>query len=336
MAREIRSGRLVLRPGADPQAWDQLVTAHPDATPFHLSTFLTTAGRLLGLDVHLAVAEVDGQVVGVVPLLVRSRGPFALVNHHLPFPYLGPLVRMDHPLEELRDAVRRYLAPRTVLRASFEWRRPVAEVAGPHWLLETDYTSAFVPVAGLDDEALLARLARDPRSRYRRAVREGVVAGPAAPEEVAGHLSRWNDEVFARQGLPPRWPTEAQFELHQQLQPSGVSHATALRRDGELLGVEVSLLLNGQLIGWEMGVSEAGRRANAGVVLQVHAMRNARDLGAKELDMLGAPTEGIAHYKRGLGAEFRRRGVARWESPLVGGLRLAGRATALLPTRAAG
>ena len=313
-----RTGRLVLH-ATDERSWDAVVTAHPDATPFHLAGFLTTAGRLLDLDVHLTVAERDGVVVGAVPLLVRTRGPVAQVNHGLPFPYLGPLLDELTGVDQVLAAVRRHLPPRRLLRMTLELPRPTpgALPGGRGWAPDTSYTSAFVPVAGLDDDALVARLSVSPRKRYRRSLEAGLTAGPATRDEIVGNLSRWSAEVFARQGLPPRWPAEAQLAIYDRLVASGVSHATAVRRDGELLAVDVSLLLHGRLIGWEMGTAAAGREAGAAPVLHVAVMSLARDLGAAELDMLGAPTEGIAHYKRSLGAEFRPRGVVRWSAPVL-------------------
>jgi hypothetical protein len=316
MAREIRSGRLALRPGADPQAWDQLVTAHPDATPFHLSTFLTTAGRLLGLDAHLAVAEVDGQVVGVVPLLVRSRGPFALVNHHLPFPYLGPLLRPECSLESVLDAVRRYLAPRTVLYLGLESVAPLSVPGRPGWQGDDTYTSAFARVAE-DTDAQLALMASTRRRSVRRSLRENVVTGPATRQELADHLEAWVGETFARQGLAPRWPAGAMVAIHDALAPTGGSVIHAARRDGEVLSVTLDLLGAGRMIGWQIGTGAAGRALGAHGVLHLELARTARERGIAEIDLLGAPSESMASYKRSLGAEFRPRGSTRWSPPLV-------------------
>lgn len=310
-------GRLSLREADDAGQWDGVLAAFPAATPFHLAAFLTTSGRLLGLGVHLTLAEVDGVVVGAVPLLVRQRGPFLQVNHHLPFPYLGPLLRPGVALDEVVDAIRRFLAPRSVLQMGMQFEGRVALPDGSGWSHEDDYTSAYVPLAGLDDDALLERLTKNQRTSYRQGLRNGVVFSEATGDDLAGNLSRWGNEVLARQGVAPRWPVDAQLELHEQLAAAGNSFAYAVRRDDELLGVSISLQLNGRGIGWEMGMSDAGRKARAAPVLHVGCMREARDVGAVELDLLGAPTEGIAHYKRSLGAEFRPRTVLSWSAPVV-------------------
>jgi hypothetical protein len=70
-----------------------------------------------------------------------------------------------------------------------------------------------------------------------------------------------------------------------------------------------------RMVGWEMGLSDEGRAGGAAAVLATAVMRQARDAGADELDLLGAPTPGIADFKRSLGAELRPRGAALWSSP---------------------
>src|SRR3712207_6776319 len=101
MTGRVRRKGFVLRATTDAAYWDRLVSAHPGGTPFHLSAFLTTAAEVLHLQAEFLVAERDGAVVGAVPLLIRRIGPFVLVNHRLPFPYLGPLLFAECTLDEV-------------------------------------------------------------------------------------------------------------------------------------------------------------------------------------------------------------------------------------------
>ena len=309
------AGVLTLRRCTDARVWDELVSGLPGATPFHLSAFLAPAGRALGLRVRPALAEVGGRVVGAVPMLIAVRGPFALVNHQLPFPYLGPLLPEGYSLDAVLPAVRRHLRGRCVLAFGVQSAGPVDPPSGPGWE-SAEHESAYVPLTGCDDDALLARMGKDQRANVRKGLRAGLEAGPVTREEVAAHLPAWAAEAFGRQGLPPRWPDGAHLAIYDALASRGVVVGTAVRKDGEPVGVAVDLLFGGRLIGWESGVSECGRALRAAPVLHYAVMRAARDLGAEELDMLGAPNPGIARYKRSLGAEFRPRGVARWRSPL--------------------
>jgi CelD/BcsL family acetyltransferase involved in cellulose biosynthesis len=326
------AGRLRLRPGTDERAWDAQVRAHPDGTAFHLAGFLRTAAPLLGCRLHLTVAEADGQVVGGVPLLVRSAGPGVLVNHAVPFPYLGPLLTPEFSPDAVGAAVRAYLRPRPVVHLGLQALSPQTLRGTRGWVHKDGWRSAVVPVAGQDDDALLARLSRQQRGKVRRALELGLEAGPATREEIAA-LTPWAAETLARQGLPPHWRAGAHVRLYDALSAAGTASATAVRREGKLLAVSLDAVLGDLMIGWEMGMDEEGRRAGASLVLHVANMRRARDSGAAEFDMLGTPTPGIAHYKRSLGAQLRPRGVAHWEPGWLPPRRHLRRAAALLGRR---
>ncbi|MGY1914635.1 GNAT family N-acetyltransferase [Blastococcus sp. SYSU DS0973] len=323
---------LSLRPSADHDLWDEFVSGHPDGTPFHRADFLTTIGSVLGLEVHLAVAEAAGAVRGVVPMLVRNRGPVLRVNRGLPVPYVGPLLAPGHSLDEALGAVRRYLRPRVIAAYDVQSVTPFLPPDQSGWSYDNSYSSAFCPVPGTDDEGLLNTLAKTQRAHARRSVRRGLVSGPATRQEVADHLTAWANAPLLRQGLPPRWPVGSHLAVYDAL-PREVCLATAVRRDGEPLAVGLALCFAGRMVGWEVGMSEEGRSAGAGTLLHVAELALARDRGIAELDILGAPSPSLENYKRSLGAEFRSRGVASWDAPVVGGLRLARRATSLAPTR---
>jgi CelD/BcsL family acetyltransferase involved in cellulose biosynthesis len=319
-----------LRSSTDDREWDELVARHPNATAFHLSRFLRTAGPSLGLRTWLAVAEVDGETVGVVPMLVRPVGPFVLVNHGLPFPNLGPLLSPEVPLDTVLAALRRRVRPRSVLHAGFESIAPFPVPETPGWLCHSSRRRAVVTLADEDEEGVLRRLAPQQRSRARRAVKQGLVSGPATRAEIADHMVGWANQTLARQGLRPLWPGDALVRIFDALAPAGVAEATAVRRDGEVLAASISLFSARRLIAWEIGVGEEGRTTNATLVLYAAMLCRARELGAVEVDLLGAPTEGIARFKQSLGADLLPRGAAQWQPPWLPAGRWRDRAGALL------
>ncbi len=308
---------VALRPCAGPQRWDSAVAAHPDGTPFHLSGFLQTAGNVLGLRVHLTELTVGGEPVGLVPLLVRAHGPLVSVNHGLPFPYLGPLLPPGYPMASVLPAVRRYLRPLSLLHFGLQSPVPFSAATWPGWQVDDGYESAILPVAALDDDQLIARMVSQRRTQLRKLLRSGVQVVPATREEIAESLSRWAEATFRRQGLAPRWPRGAHAAFFDALIPSGVALPSVVRDGDEVLLVALDLTLGRRTVAWEVGISEAGRAKSANVLLIYELMRAARDRGAVELDLLGPVNEGMASFKRSMGAEFRPRGAARWTSPVV-------------------
>jgi hypothetical protein len=311
----LRATHLRLHPSGDDSAWDDVVSKHPDGTAFHLSGFLRTASTLLGRRVDLLMAEADGEVVGVVPLLIRAVGPAVAVNYRPPFPYLGPLLPPECSLGAVVAAVRRAVRPRTLVHLGVQSTSPIPVPAGRGWQGD-DYESAIVPVGGKDDDELLGQMARTQRNTVLRAAEQGLTAGPATREEI-DRLTAWAGATMVRQGLRPRWPAGTHLRLFDALAPTGVAHATAVHRDGDLLAVSLDMLVGGRLIGWEIGISEEGRALGASSLLINAVLRSARDNGAVEVDLLGAPTPGVARYKRSLGAEIRPRSAVSWSSRLL-------------------
>jgi hypothetical protein len=312
-----RPGALMLRPTDDARSWDDLVSGHPDATPFHLSSFLTTAAGLLDLRAELTVVEQDGEMVGAVPLLIRRIEPFVLVNHRLPFPYVGPLLSPGCSLDDVVVAVRQYVRPRPLVNFGVQAIRPFPPPRQPGWEYSPSRTTLVVPTGDKDDDELLAMIGKSQRGTLRRADRAGVTAGTATRHEVAEYLGAWAGLPFVRRGLPPRWPSGAHLAFYDALAPSGVCRAIAVRRNGELLAVSTDLALGRRLIGWEIGISDSGRAVGAASVLEFAAMRLAHVVGAVELDLLSAVTPGQAAFKRSFGAEPRPIGVVRWASSLL-------------------
>jgi CelD/BcsL family acetyltransferase involved in cellulose biosynthesis len=308
---------LTLHASTHTAAWDLLVGGHPNGTPFHLSGFLTAVGGAYGLQVHLAVAEIDGEVVGAVPLLVRVREPFVLVNHRLPIPYLGPLLPPECGLDAVVPAVRRYLRPRQLLHLGVKSVAPLTPPRQPGWESMDGYVKAVIPVADRDDDALLGQFTSSQRTAVRRALRNGLETAAATRQEIADHLTDWANAPFIRQGLPPQWPAGLHLAVFDQLAAAGAALPTAVRRDGELVALALDLRTGENLIGWEMGMSPEGRAAGAASLICLAGLRRARELGCAGYDVLGAPNAGIADYKRSLGAEFQPCGVARWASPLL-------------------
>jgi hypothetical protein len=306
---------LRLSPSRDDRLWDDLVVRHQAGTAFHLSRFLRTAAALLGQRAHLTFAEADGEIVGVVPMLVRGIGPLLLVNCSARFPYLGPLLPPDFSMDTVLGAVQRYFRPRPVLCLGMQSTDSIAVPDRRGWMPDDDACSAILTMGDKGDDALLGLFAPNQRRRLRRAAEEGIVAGAATRPEVVEHLQPLVNDTLARNSKRPTWPASSHVRFYDVLAPTGVCLATAVRKDGKVLAISLDMLLGRRLVAWEMGISREGRMLGASPVLAAAVMRRARNLGATEFDMLGAPTPGIATYKRSLGAELRPRTAAHWTAP---------------------
>jgi hypothetical protein len=311
------AGRIALRPLDDPAWWDAHVAGHPDGTAFHLTGFLLTYARLFDLRPELAVVELDDEPVGVVPLLVRRWGPAALVNHGLGFPYLGPLLPDGMSVADVLPAIRRHLRPWPVARYTVRSVREQVPVHGPGWSSFPGLDSAVLTIPDPAVGDVTASFDRTQRRFLRRAERDGIVIGPATRDEIAEHMTAWANAPFLRQGRAPGWPDGAHLAVHDALTPSGVVDARAVRQGDTVVAMTLNLRLGERLIGWEMGVSDAGRRLGGSTLLAADGLRRGAGMGCTVFDLLTCPTPGIAAFKRSLGADLQPRGVAQWTSPAV-------------------
>jgi Acetyltransferase (GNAT) domain len=210
-------------------------------------------------------------------------------------------------------AVQRYFRPRQVLGLGIQSTDSIAVPDRRGWTPD-DACSAILTVGDKCDDALLGLIAPNQRRRLRRAAEEGIVAGAATRREIVEHLQPFVNDTLARNSKP-LWPASSHVRFYDVLAPTGVCLATAVRKDGKVLAISLDMLLGRRLVAWEMGISREGRVLGASHVLAAAVMRRARNLGAIEFDMLGAPTPGIATYKRSLGAELRPRTAAHWTAP---------------------
>jgi CelD/BcsL family acetyltransferase involved in cellulose biosynthesis len=290
-----------LTPIRSPQEWDALAVRH-GGTFFHRHRFLETMAVGLGLTLDLRIATVDGSPIGAVPLLLKRLGPLTTVNW-LPFPYVGPLVPDD--------------ARSATLAALSAYERSVRCVRAQHVLMITSADAfdgyqasldrTFVnPVAGRSNEDLLKAMSSNRRGALRRAERAGIQYRHATQHEVTRILPALFGRPFERQGLPAPYSAEC-FRLtwDQFADDPEVLFQTA-EKDGEAIAVQISLAGADRGLGWVMGRVDDAIASDAFVGMCWHTWRWARDRGCREFDLVGAPNEGIASFKRSLGAQERQ------------------------------
>lgn len=292
--------RILLVPGGSRDEWESACASFADATAFHRYDFLQCAAPYLRCQFIPLMVMFRKQVVGVAPLLVKRLGPFSTINW-APFPYLGPLVPPElipATLSALRLKARRLRAINH--QQSFAGLIPADSAAG--FTPATDRTFV-VPLDGRSDKDLLAAMSASRRQEIRGAIRHGleICAADAADLRL---LEVWLQQTFASQGLRPDYRPGAFERICGALQDvSGSAHAARL--DGRAVAVEVSISNGRRVFGWLAAADPAYRTKYPHTLLNWHRIQWARDSGAIEFDMVGAPREGIAVYKKTFGAVER-------------------------------
>jgi len=84
-------------------AWDDYVLRHPKATPFHLTAWKRVIERTFGFKARYALAERNGQILGVLPLFLVANPLQGRALISLPFAVYGGAIADD---EETAAALR--------------------------------------------------------------------------------------------------------------------------------------------------------------------------------------------------------------------------------------
>lgn len=281
--------------------WEDACAAFTHATAFHRYDFLSAVAPCLHCTFVPLVVYFRGRKVGVAPLLTRRYGPFCVINSG-PLPYLGPLVPAA-------------LIPATLAALSAEARRRRAldhyqffspfdsPPAVDGFRIHVDRTF-IIPLRDRSDEDLLKAMNQGRRKEIRRAELMGLRVYAAELEEFQ-LMDAWNRQLYAAQGLPPVYPPGTYERIFKALSGTPGSAFYAARIDGRTVGVQINLAASRRVFAWQSGIDKSFKPCSPDSVLMWYTALRARDAGASELDLVGAPNEGIATYKRRFGAEER-------------------------------
>jgi hypothetical protein len=297
----------------DEREWSTALQTFAGATFFHETGWLTRAIAERGGNMRwFAVDDADG-LAGVIPCAMR-RTPLGATVNVLPFPYVGPLHRTGH----IDDVVRatqhvfgqlRPIKARMTFDAGLRLEAPnesVLAVAG----MQPDVTYVFDGLDRSEDE-LLKTMSSSARKAMNFAKREGAEVREVDIDVVADAIASFHETVYARQGLAPEYSRAHMVELATAATQWSEVRASAAYRGEELLAAQLAFLYRGSVYNW---VGAATRDRGVMNLVEWLTLMWARSQGAAVVDLVGAPTPGVARYKMGLGATARHFSVLDAES----------------------
>ncbi len=170
---------------ASAAAWDTFVGAHPAGTFFHRPAWARVIGAAFGHRCHYTLAEQDGAVVGVLPLVNVGTRLFGNTLVSTPFCVYGGPLAIDRAVADAMDAEAEALRSR--LGATAVELRERAEVVCD-WQVRPDlYVTFRKPIAGDDDRNMKA-IPRKQRAMVRKGIQNARLTsvcnrgrGPIAP-----------------------------------------------------------------------------------------------------------------------------------------------------------
>ena len=161
---------------ADEAAWDDFIREHPDATFFHQAAWRRVIARAFGHATHFILAERDGRVVGVLPLVHTRSLLFGRALVSVAFcVYGGPVYADAEALAALTQAAEAVMAKAGL--SVMEWRplQALPEL-GEGWRTRDDLYVTFRRAITGDDAANLGAIPRKQRAVVRKGIDRGLTA----------------------------------------------------------------------------------------------------------------------------------------------------------------
>ncbi|GAA0570170.1 FemAB family XrtA/PEP-CTERM system-associated protein [Rhizomicrobium electricum] len=278
----------------DRAAWDAFVLAHPEGSFFHRFAWHDLFRDVFALSPRYLVAERNGEIAGVLPLVHQKSRLFGDGLIAAPFVVEGGPIGDAAAVKALDSAA---LALMAQLRAPFvEFR--CRKATRPGWIAKTGLYACFVRPLAADDDANLKAIPRKQRAVVRKAISGSLTA---AAEEGVDALFRVYSESVRNLGtpvFPKRWFSALRAAF-------GSDCDVMVIRDG---GVPVSAVMNfyhnGTVLPYYGGGTLAARKSGANDLVYWETMRHAARRGCTAFDFGRSKADtGAFAYKKNWGFE---------------------------------
>jgi CelD/BcsL family acetyltransferase involved in cellulose biosynthesis len=285
----------------DDSAWGEFVSAHTEATPFHLPAWASVIADCYRFQTFvLAAHDSDGEIAAGIPA-AAVRSPFGRMRW-VSLPYSDvcpPLIRPDIAPDEVTRLIGEYVLGGQTPR--LEIRSDIAGAEGVH-PVEVGYNH----VLSLPSDPAELRPNKGHRYTRNRAVREGVTVTHGTAAEDIDTFYRLHTLTRRRHGVPVQ-PRRFFDLIWQRLIAEGHGFVATARSEGDVLAAGVYLGHNGTLVAKYHASDPAKPDKGAGYLIDWETMvfgctegYRCLDMGRSDLD-----ASGLRLYKSSWGAEER-------------------------------
>ena len=163
-------------------AWDRFVEAAPNGTFFHRAAWADIFRRAFNHTAHYALAERDGSITGVLPLVHVKTALFGNTLISSPFCVYGGPLAADRESFAALDAYAAEIMRRSGASATeYRFREPPADgwLEG-EWHAKDELYATFRKPISRDDDANMKAIPRKQRAMVRKGIERGLKsqAGP--------------------------------------------------------------------------------------------------------------------------------------------------------------
>jgi FemAB-related protein (PEP-CTERM system-associated) len=267
--------RLLAHDAANAARWDAFVMECPHATFFHRSGWQNIIANVFRHDTYFLYAEVDGAIVGVLPLGHVNSWLFGNALTGLPFAVYGGVAALNPQAADALELEAQRLA-RTLGVEHLELRN--VDARHPEWPTQDIYVTFRKEILPTDD----ANMQAIPR-KQRAMVRKGI------KNELVSHIDSTVDRFFTlfadnvhRHGTPAM--PKKYFQALQKEFGGDCEVLTVTTSDGKPLSSVLSFYFRDEVLPYYAGDDEAARDLAANDFKYWELMRRACARGMKVFD----------------------------------------------------
>jgi FemAB-related protein (PEP-CTERM system-associated) len=296
---------LALRPldQSSMPAWDAFVEAHPDGTFFHRAAWAGVIEAAFGHRAHYVLAERDGAIAGVLPLVHMKTRLFGNTLVSTPFAvYGGPLAADAETQAALAEHAAGLLPRLGATAVEFRFRDAPDGAAdnalGSNWLAGPKLHVTFRKAIEADHDANLKAIPRKQRAMVRKGIQNGLTS---VCDRDAAVLHRCYAESVRNLGTPVF--SRRYFAILLDRFADCADVVTILDGDKPIASVLNFYFRNEVLPYYGGGTAEARHRAGNDFRYW-EVMRRAADRGCRLFDFGRSKIDTGAHaFKRNWGFE---------------------------------
>jgi FemAB-related protein (PEP-CTERM system-associated) len=298
-APQMENGRAKIRYAMeeDGPAWDAFVSTAPGATFFHRFGWRNIFRDIFRLQPHYLVAELDGRIIGLLPLVHQKSLLFGNALIAAPFCVEGGPVALDPETRETLDGAAIDLM-HSLGAQSLEFRSRSA--SRPEWVPRKNLYATFErPISPHDEENLLA-IPRKQRAVVRKTLKGGLSSH--VDTNVDG-LFRIYSESVRNLGTPvfaKRYFTALQATFGTDCD------IVVIREGDEAFSAVMNFYFRDTVMPYYGGGRSAARRNGANDFLYWEVMRRAANRGYGRFDFGRSKSDtGAFAFKKNWGFEPR-------------------------------
>jgi len=311
-----KDGLRITSSDTPPAGWDEMIAGAAGATFFHTSLWHGSVSRRIpGAESVWISAERGGCPIGGLPALMTRRGPLRIFSSCHVGTNGGPVVNASLPPDERRLVASGLLAelerlargPAAAIGISLAAgsEHEYADIFGPGWK-RTPVPVAVIPLAGGLEKIDSDILKMNRRNERNRSLRRGCTVDASVAQADLEAFWPIYVEAAARWGVEPT-PRELMSELLEV--GEGRVFLTCVRLDGEMLGAHFNMHFGDRVTAWIGATSRNRKDIFPGTMVVWGDLQESCARGASCLDLGGSGgQQGVANFKRLLGAETEERG----------------------------